>query len=167
LRNLFFLYPLAIAKDGDRLKIVQSAPWVEVDLSRSKDMSKQRILIIDDDSSLRCLNAQILRDHGFYVETAPSGQSALSCLKTDKPPDLIFVDLIMPGMDGIEFLEALQCTSQFKDIPVILMTANDHPDLLLEIRSAKLAGLLIKPVVASKLIERVETFFAKQTKQVA
>lgn len=124
-------------------------------------MTKKRILLIDDNLSLMGLNAKALSRHGFDVETAPGGLNALSLLKTRPPPDLIFVDFIMPGMDGIEFLKNLQRIDSFKDIPVILMTAESHPEILMEMENLKLAGLMIKPVTAVKLVERVQLFFKR------
>lgn len=70
-------------------------------------MSKKRILVIDDDASLRAVNAKTLRDGGYEVDSAPSSQSVLAWLTVNPAPDLIFVDLIMPSMDGIEFLKTL------------------------------------------------------------
>ena len=65
---------------------------------------KEKVLIVDDDKFLLSMYAVKFKNHDFEVETALSGAEALSKLQNDKAPDIIILDLIMPGMDGYEFM---------------------------------------------------------------
>jgi DNA-binding response OmpR family regulator len=79
-----------------------------------------KLLVVDDDKNLRALYEQELSDEGHEVAAAGSGQEALEHLKT-KRPDLIILDISMPGMDGIEALGKI--LAKDKTMPIILNTA--------------------------------------------
>jgi len=79
-----------------------------------------RLLVVDDDKNLRLLYEQELQEEGHEVVLAGSGPEALYYLKT-KRPDLIILDISMPGMDGIEALGKI--LARDKTMPVILNTA--------------------------------------------
>lgn len=80
----------------------------------------KRILVVDDEEHICELYKRDLEDEGYAVSVARSGKEALSVVEAD-PPDLIVLDIQMPGMDGIETLERL--IGGDKRIPVILNTA--------------------------------------------
>lgn len=80
----------------------------------------KKVMVVDDEENIRFLYQEELRDDGYDVITADSGQSALDLLNSEKP-DLITLDIKMPGMDGIETLRKIK---EFdKNIPVVLCTA--------------------------------------------
>ena len=81
------------------------------------------ILVVDDEKHIRELYRSELEDEGYAVALAGSGKEALSMVETS-PPDLILLDIQMPGMDGIETLEKI--LGQDKGIPIILNTAYSH-----------------------------------------
>ncbi len=83
----------------------------------------KRILLVDDERHIRELYRSELEDEGYLVVLAESGNEALSEVQTN-PPDLIVLDIQMPGMDGIETLEKI--LGQDKGIPIILNTAYSH-----------------------------------------
>jgi two-component system response regulator (stage 0 sporulation protein F) len=78
------------------------------------------IMIVDDEESVRFLYREELEDEGYRVITAEDGEEALRKVKTDRP-DLITLDIRMPGMDGIEVLHRIR--EMDKEIPVIMSTA--------------------------------------------
>jgi CheY-like chemotaxis protein len=80
----------------------------------------KRILVVDDEEHICELYKRDLEDEGYAVSVARSGKEALDAVEAD-PPDLIVLDIQMPGMDGIETLERL--VGGDKRIPVILNTA--------------------------------------------
>ena len=80
------------------------------------------ILVIDDDASIRDLYATILRGEGYRVETAIDGQDGLNQLGCG--PDLIMLDLMMPFMDGSEFLRRLRRLAQHERTPVLVLSAH-------------------------------------------
>ena len=72
--------------------------------NKMTEEKKEKVLIVDDDKFLLSMYAVKFKNHDFEVETALSGAEALSKLQNDKAPDIIILDLIMPGMDGYEFM---------------------------------------------------------------
>jgi two-component system, response regulator, stage 0 sporulation protein F len=83
----------------------------------------KHILVVDDEKHICELYKSELEDDGYAVTLANSGQEALTAVENN-PPDLIVLDIQMPGMDGIETLERL--IGSDKGIPVILNTAYSH-----------------------------------------
>lgn len=82
------------------------------------------ILVVDDDPSIREMLVLILETRGFDVRQAADGMKALERARAE-PPSLILLDLMMPGMDGFEVLEAMRRHEKWSDIPVIVITAKD------------------------------------------
>jgi CheY-like chemotaxis protein len=80
----------------------------------------KRILVVDDEEDIRLLYQEVLEEEGYEVELAGGGEEALEKLKQWKP-DLVTLDLKMPGIGGLEVLERIR--EQDKDIPVIICTA--------------------------------------------
>jgi two-component system, response regulator, stage 0 sporulation protein F len=89
----------------------------------SKRLIMKTILVVDDEKHICELYKSELEDEGYAVEVAYTGKDALRAVETN-PPDLIVLDIQMPGMDGIETLEKL--IGRDKGIPVILNTAYSH-----------------------------------------
>jgi PAS domain S-box-containing protein len=83
----------------------------------------QRILVIEDEDDQRIIAHRVLSGCGFEVSFAENGKVALEALRA-QPPDLILLDLLMPVMDGFEFLEAL-AHEPAREIPVVVMTSKD------------------------------------------
>lgn len=111
-----------------------------------------KILVVDDDESLRELLRMHLAAAGYEVSTAPDGISA-GYLVLKNPPDLILSDVNMPHMDGFEFIAALKSDKTLPSIPVIFLTSVEDGDL----RGKELGavGYLTKPVRADRLLEMV------------
>jgi len=82
----------------------------------------KKILVVDDEESIRLLYQEELRDAGYEVVTAQNGAEALRMVKENRP-DLITLDLKMANMDGTDFLQALR--KMYRDLPVIICTAYD------------------------------------------
>jgi CheY-like chemotaxis protein len=111
-----------------------------------------KILIVDDDESLRELLRMHLAAAGYEVSTAPDAISA-GYLVLKNPPDLIVSDISMPYMDGFEFVAALKSDETLPKIPVIFLTSMEDG----EGRGKDLGavGYLTKPVRADRLLEMV------------
>lgn len=80
----------------------------------------KRVLVIDDEENIRLLYKEELADEGYEVSVAASAQEALAKIEAERP-DLITLDIRMPGVDGIEFLRLLR--ERDRDLPVIIVTA--------------------------------------------
>lgn len=86
-----------------------------------------RILLADDDIVIRELVTMLLQAEGYQVDTRPDGASAWACLGSDPDYDLILLDRLMPGMDGLAVLRAIKADPRFEHLPVILETGMaDH-----------------------------------------
>jgi diguanylate cyclase (GGDEF)-like protein/PAS domain S-box-containing protein len=112
------------------------------------------ILIVDDDAQNRRLLAVLLRPEGYQTESAASGEEALSAV-AHSAPDLILLDIMMPGIDGYQVASILKGNPATANIPIIMVTAHGE-------RGARLAGLsagaeefLTKPVDRTELWLRV------------
>ena len=84
----------------------------------------QRILAIDDDPSVTSLLKRGLAYEGYAVDSAASGEAGLS-LAREHAPDLVVLDIMMPGMSGLEVLQRLRAADA--RLPVIMLTAKDAP----------------------------------------
>jgi len=84
---------------------------------------KPKILIVEDDASLRFLYSEELKEEGYDPVLTKNGKEAIQVLKTLKP-DLIVLDIVMPVMDGIEALGRI--IGQYKNIPVVLYSSYPH-----------------------------------------
>ena len=80
----------------------------------------KRILVIDDEENIRLLYKEEFAEEGYEVSVAASAQEALAKIEAERP-DLITLDIRMPGVDGIEFLRLLR--ERDRDLPVIIVTA--------------------------------------------
>ena len=90
--------------------------------SAPQTASRPLILYIDDDRFLLTLGADVLDLHGFRTVIAPDGPLGIEAAKTVHP-DVILLDLAMPGMDGFEVCRRLRALPDFRDTPIILFTA--------------------------------------------
>jgi CheY-like chemotaxis protein len=81
------------------------------------------VLLVDDDDDMRTALQNFLGDEGFAVHTARNGREALTRLEEIEPPGLILLDLMMPVMDGTQFLAERHRDSRFARIPVVIMSA--------------------------------------------
>ena len=113
-----------------------------------------RILIVDDERHNRHLLQVMLTPEGFTLETVASGEEAIAAMAR-QPPDLVLLDIMMPGMDGYQVAGAIKSNPATKNIPVIMITALDD-------RNARMLGLvagaedfLSKPVDRAELCVRV------------
>ena len=124
---------------------------------------KKRILAVDDDSTALGALRQILAQKGYEVSTASSGPDALDLLARDAAFDLVILDVAMPGMNGYEVCRAIRADERLQDTPVIFLTAKG---LLMDMAEGEDAGsdlYLIKPVLATKLLNMVGMFLSDDT----
>jgi len=111
-----------------------------------------RILVVEDDASLRDLLRLHLSAAGYEVQVAEDGLAAgYQVLKA--PPDLIITDVNMPNMDGFEFVAALKADKSLPPIPVIFLTSLEDGDQ--RGRELGAVGYVTKPVRADRLLELV------------
>lgn len=112
-------------------------------------MADPRVLVVDDTAANRRLVAALLTAEGFTVEGAEGGVQALEMVEKS-PPDLILLDLQMPGMNGLTVLRELR--KQWPDLPVVMQTA--HGDIPSAVEAIKLGAddFLTRPTANDKLV---------------
>jgi two-component system, cell cycle sensor histidine kinase and response regulator CckA len=113
-----------------------------------------RILIVDDERHNRQLLDVMLAGEGFVLLTAASGEEALAVV-AQHPPDLILLDIMMPGVDGYAVVAAIKANDSTKNIPVIVVTALEDRDARLLALGAGAEDFLTKPVDRAELTVRV------------
>ncbi|HWA16778.1 MAG TPA: sigma-54 dependent transcriptional regulator [Gemmatimonadales bacterium] len=111
-------------------------------------MSKKRILVVDDDESLRWVTQAQLRQSGYDVNVAADGRQALEAIRQD-PPDLVITDLKMPGMSGLDLLK--QIRALHPEIVVIVVTAFGTVENAVEAMKAGAYDYITKPVNMEEL----------------
>lgn len=117
------------------------------------------ILIIDDEANLRSTLAVILKRAGFFVTAACGSQEAILFLKASNF-DLVFLDLKMPGMDGIQLLPEILYLRP--NIPVIILTANASLEVAIRTLSMGACGYLLKPIDPEQIVDRVKDVLREQ-----
>lgn len=114
------------------------------------------VLVVDDRADNVRVVGQLLVEAGLEVVPAMSGQEAIALASAD-PPDLVLLDMRMPGMDGFQVLKALQEKASTQDVPVIFLTADIERESLIRAFAAGAVDYLIKPFVRNELLMRVRT----------
>ena len=108
------------------------------------------VLVIDDEPVIRDLVADVLRDEGYTVITANDGHEGLDRLTRERP-DLVLMDVMMPGLDGREAYLAMRSRPDLPQVPVVMMSAAVRPEGL----DASIAGYLPKPFDLDDLLALV------------
>jgi CheY-like chemotaxis protein len=116
--------------------------------------------VVDDHADLRDAMAVLLQHHGFAVADASNGVEALEYLRSDQPAAAIILDLIMPVMDGWEFLAAWRTDPAYKPIPTLVLTGVP----VAKLRQDELKGTMIltKPFTFDELMEAVRTIMIRR-----
>jgi CheY-like chemotaxis protein len=96
----------------------------------------RRILVVDDDPRLLHVVSMYLSIEGYEVDTAPNGEEGLQHLEAERP-DLVILDVMMPGIDGLEACRRIKSNPETRHIPVVLFTALSRTD---DVESGRAAG---------------------------
>lgn len=122
------------------------------------------IWCVDDDSTIREIEVYTLEQTGFEARGFADGASMLAALKTDVP-ELIILDIMMPGMDGIEVLSKLRSEGAYKDIPVIMATAKGTEMDKIGGLNAGADDYLVKPFGVMEMVARVKAVLRRSVKE--
>src|SRR5215472_11566085 len=110
-------------------------------------MSRRTILAVDDEPLISRLVKVNLERAGYTVETALNGLEALEMLRSERPrPDLILLDMVMPYMDGFEFLRQIKADPDLEPIPVVWMTVRSRDADIIQGQASGAAHYLTKPI---------------------
>jgi twitching motility two-component system response regulator PilH len=120
-------------------------------------MTIHKILLVDDSKTELHHLSEVLGKRGYVVRTAENGEEALRRLNEDKP-DLILMDVVMPGQNGFQLTRAITRDPRFADVPVIMCTSkNQETDKVWGMRQGA-RDYIVKPVNADELIAKIHAF---------
>jgi two-component system, cell cycle response regulator DivK len=118
---------------------------------------EKTVLHIEDNSDNRLLIRRILQAYGYIVIEAENAAQARELLKTQHP-NLILMDINMPGVDGYTLTNEIKSIPQFQDIPIVAITANVMKGDRERTLNAGCNGYIEKPIDVDRFIEQVESF---------
>ena len=117
-------------------------------------MAIQKILVVDDSPTERYFLSDILIKHGFSVSTAENGEEALLKVKADRP-QLILMDVVMPGQNGFQVTRAISRNPETQDVPIIMCTSkNQETDRIWGLRQGA-RDYIVKPVDPQELLAKI------------
>jgi len=123
-------------------------------------MPKKKILIIDDDRTFVMLIGRSITQAGYEVISAFDGVQALR-LAFNENPDLIILDIRFPAGGGIETLKKLNTSSKTWNIPIIISTSYDDPEVKRKVEEYDIAGFMLKPVDPEKILLKIQNIIGK------
>ncbi len=120
-------------------------------------MGIHKILVVDDSKTELHHLSDMLGRRGFTVRTAENGEQAFARLAEDKP-DLILMDVVMPGQNGFQLTRAITRDPRFADVPVIMCTAkNQETDKVWGLRQGA-RDYIVKPINGDELLTKIKAF---------
>jgi CheY-like chemotaxis protein len=134
----------------------KTVPWAQPNDSAEGDRKKidtsRFVLIVDDDPNLLEVTSFVIESEGMAVETAKNGAEALALLRAGRLPGLVLLDLMMPVMNGWEFLDEVAKDPLLKVLPVVVLTAAQRAQV------PGVVEVLCKPVDLRALLRVVERY---------
>ncbi len=124
-----------------------------------------RILVVDDNLLNRKLACDLLAMEGYEVEQCEDADQALELLSRGAPPDLVLMDISLPGMDGLTLTRRLKADPAFARVPIVAMTAFAMKGDEQKALDAGCSGYISKPIDTRRLPEQVAKFLADHTRQ--
>ncbi len=121
-------------------------------------MAMARILVVDDDPKITSLLKRGLAYEGFSVDVATDGFEALDVAR-ETNPDLVILDVMMPGLDGVEVCRRMRATS---DVPIIMLTARDEIPDRVQGLEAGADDYLVKPFAFDELLARIKAMLRRR-----
>ena len=120
-------------------------------------MPIQKILVVDDSKTELFHLSDVLGKNGFSVRTAENGEEALRRLAEEKP-DLILMDVVMPGQNGFQLTRTITRDARWSDVPVIMCTSkNQETDKVWGMRQGA-RDYIVKPVNSEELLAKIRAF---------
>lgn len=126
--------------------------------------SNHKVLVVDDEPDIVEMLTYNLEKEGYQVKTANDGQSAVEKAKKFKP-DLILMDIMMPGMDGVEACRQIKETPDLVNIFIIFLTARNEEYSEIAAFEVGADDYLTKPIKPRALMSRIDAYFRRKTKK--
>ncbi len=119
-------------------------------------MSRKKILLVDDSSTVLLLHRMMLSHCGYELLTARDGQEALDKAAAEHP-DLIFLDVLMPRMDGFQTCRVLRSREETRAVPIILVTTRSEPHHVRQGFESGCTDYITKPFDGEELLAKVRS----------
>lgn len=149
---------VAVQKSADDQSLFTAVP-----VPNQAAPSQQRILVVEDDSDQIAILEMVLKNAGYLVDVAANGKLGLAAARA-KRPDLILTDLMMPTMDGFEFVKALKADAQLESLPVIILTVLADGDKEYELLDLGADDYCEKTIQRKLLLKRIENVLRRRQK---
>lgn len=120
--------------------------------------TKCKLFLVEDNRLILSTLSSGLSRAGYHVSTAESVDEAEAWLKSNERPDLVILDVRMPGRNGLELIQQL---NDLQNIPFILLTAHSETDIIEKATESGAMGYMVKPVDVSQLIPAIETALSR------
>jgi len=120
-----------------------------------------RILVVDDDSDMCNLVRVILERRGYKVEVACSGDECLLKLSEGPAPDLILMDFLLPGRDGLKLTREIKSNPKTSNIPIYIFTVAADEEWKREAERSRADGYILKPFSVEEFVDAIEGAFKR------
>ncbi len=114
-----------------------------------------KILVVEDEVHIQRLIKLVLEKNNFAVDAVGTGEDALKYLAENPAPDLILLDILMPGIDGLSVLRSIKGNAAQKDIPVVMLTALAQESVVLQGIKLGAKDYIRKPFHPTELVKRL------------
>ena len=122
---------------------------------------KEKILLVDDTEFYRKAYTNKLGMEGYRVTAVSDGLQAIKTLAQEKP-DLVLLDIVMPGMDGFKVLQSMKANPNLKSIPVIVFSAKGVAEEISKAISLGATDFLVKATTPNKVVEKIKAVLGHQ-----
>jgi len=129
-------------------------------------MSKETILIVDDEPDIIELIKYNLKNEGYFILTAQTGEQAIKTARHSQP-DLMVLDLMLPGIDGLEVTKYLKNNEQTRDIPIVMLTAKGEESDIVTGLELGANDYISKPFSPKVLVARIRAILRRRKKNFA
>jgi DNA-binding response OmpR family regulator len=123
-----------------------------------------RILVVEDQDSIRRMIEALISARGYKVTAVNSGTKAIDVALTD-PPDMVLLDLMVPGYDGFEVCRRLRKNATTRAVPILIISAMDDPDSRTKAADAGATAYYTKPFSPIALLKEIERLASESSKR--
>jgi CheY-like chemotaxis protein len=127
-------------------------------IGSEKRATSDAIFVVEDDPQITALLTDLLEDEGYLVRTGVNGSALIAALA--EPPALVILDVMMPGIDGIEFCRQFRANPATADVPVIFITAAPPDILATRLKTVRYEQLIRKPFTLDEILTTVHRYIA-------
>ena len=126
--------------------------------------ARECIVVAEDSAPNRTILTLLLKKMGYEVLEFEDGDAAWQGMRSHQESPIVAVisDLMMPNMDGLEFLRRVRTDEKFKDLPFVLVTAVSDKDYIFEAKSLQVSGYILKPVTFKRVQSKLQELFPEK-----